>query len=185
METGEELTSHLTPYLFTISKLILPGGSIHHLILFCKLMVETILIRKPDWTLKHLPTPLRFAVHAVAPFIICPPDVYDNLRSDKPDPWYRAAMIHEQDHLQRQNRFGLMKWYLAYILSPRFRLHEELRAHKAQIRFLAENGLPALPLSSSAGGLSSWIYGKMISFEDAKGKLSVLEDQVAEEIGIS
>ena len=63
---------------------------------------------------------------AVYPNIYLPKFVYENLQLDNPDVWHIALLIHENEHLKRQKRVGILKWGLKYIFIPRFRYEEEI-----------------------------------------------------------
>jgi hypothetical protein len=57
------------------------------------------------------------------PFIIIVPEQIDNL----------PLIAHEEVHLKEQARWLVIPWWVAYLLSPKFRLAAEVRAHRVQI----------------------------------------------------
>lgn len=42
-------------------------------------------------------------------------------------------IAHEEVHLKEQARWLVVPWWIAYLLSPKFRLAAEVRAHRVQI----------------------------------------------------
>lgn len=68
--------------------------------------------------------------------------------------------VHEAIHSQRQGS-DPERWWWQYIGSKKFRLEEEIPAHRAEARFA-----PALA-EKIAARLSSDLYGRMISFDEA------------------
>lgn len=74
----------------------------------------------------------------------------------------RRILIHELVHIIRQEKVGAASWFLRYLCSPSFRLHEELLAIHAELRYMAY--LQVLPedvekmIAKSAKNLSSDLY---------------------------
>ena len=96
--------------------------------------------------------------------------LYADVHSAKPNPYYLALIIHEQEHVKRIKTYGPTKWYLHYIFRSRFRLEEELVAYGKQFTYLKTQGL-TYDLDRCARNLSSFIYLWAVSKEDALAKL--------------
>jgi hypothetical protein len=87
--------------------------------------------------------------------------------------------IHESVHMkqQREHCGGPEGWWNEYITDSAFRLAQEIPAYRAQYQFLVEGaGRQARRkiLSQVAKMLSSGLYGRMLSFNEAK---RLLEEQ--------
>ena len=106
----------------------------------------------------------------IYPFIFLPEDIYKDLISPIPKPQSIAIFLHEKFHLERQKRIGILQWSILYIISPKFRLNEELLAFKEQIEYLKKHNL-TLDLELRAKRLSSWLYLWCVSYEKALLKL--------------
>ncbi|MHC1716325.1 MAG: hypothetical protein AB9915_00290 [Candidatus Dojkabacteria bacterium] len=88
------------------------------------------------------------------------------------DKWSQCILEHELVHYERIKKIGIFKWYLLYMFNPKFRLNEEILAYRKQKRLLEEYGL-AFDLDRYSETLSSWIYLRMVSKEEAKELLSL------------
>lgn len=99
------------------------------------------------------------------------PKVYDSLKNKNPDSYSIALLEHEIVHLKHKKQLGKGKHSLKYLLSPNFRLQEELAADTAMMKYLKGKGL-SFSIEKRAKVLSSGLYLWMISCEEAKGKLS-------------
>jgi hypothetical protein len=108
---------------------------------------------------------------AIYPFIFSPSYVIEEYYSNNPR--FVALIEHEFVHLNRIKENGLLKWYLQYVINPKFRLNEELLATKRQFQILRENNLQ-IDIDQFARNLSSFTYLKMISKDKAKSLLSEL-----------
>lgn len=80
-------------------------------------------------------------------------------------------VAHEQVHAQRQGVSPAL-WWQRYIADLRFRLMEELLAHAAEYRFIAESPdsnrhARRAALKAIAQRLASPLYGSLISARDA------------------
>ncbi|PIU37100.1 hypothetical protein COS77_02325 [Candidatus Roizmanbacteria bacterium CG06_land_8_20_14_3_00_34_14] len=109
----------------------------------------------------------------IYPFIFLPEDIYKDLISLTPKPESVAVLLHEKVHLERQKRKGIILWIILYIISPKFRLNEELLAFKEQIKYLKKLNL-TLDLELRAKRLSSWLYLWCISYKKALLELKKL-----------
>lgn len=101
----------------------------------------------------------------IYPFIFLPEDIYKDLISPTPKTQSIAILLHEKVHFERQKK-GILLWIILYIISPKFRLKEELLAFKEQIEYLKKHNL-TLDLELRAERLSSWLYLWCISYEKA------------------
>ena len=106
----------------------------------------------------------------IYPYILVPQHIYDDLNSAAPNPYFLALIVHEQTHLDRQSKYGWVKWMVSYAVSSKFRFAEELVAIKAQMGFLKSNGLN-FPIEATAKLLSGWLYLKPVSYETALNEL--------------
>jgi hypothetical protein len=109
------------------------------------------------------------SVQAIYPFIIAPKYVTE--KASTRDPNYLSIFEHEVVHLRRAKELGVLRWYLSYLLSPKFRLNEEVVAYKKKFEVLKKYGRK-FDIDSHARALSGWVYGKMIGYEDAKKLLT-------------
>lgn len=105
-------------------------------------------------------------------------DTLYNPSGVKVTPW---IMAHEEVHGMRQEDEGMSldRWWDEYINYPDFRLKEELLAHQAEWKsFKAEHVYdPGVfrvlgYLDTISTRLSSPLYGSLLSFEEAKRKIS-------------
>jgi hypothetical protein len=112
----------------------------------------------------------RYTAQAIYPNIYFTNNVYENLKSNKPNLSYIAALKHEQTHIERQRKMGWVKWGISYMLSPQFRFNEELEAIKSAMKYIkARNGI--FDTDKSAKYLSSWLYLWCGSYKKAKYEL--------------
>ncbi|MEK7100305.1 MAG: hypothetical protein AAB872_00675 [Patescibacteria group bacterium] len=107
---------------------------------------------------------------AVYPNIYLPKFVYENLQLDNPDVWHIALLIHENEHLKRQKRVGILKWGLKYIFIPRFRYEEEIAADIPRFKYLKENGGDSY-IERRAKHLSGWNYFWPATYAEVKARL--------------
>ena len=83
-----------------------------------------------------------------------------------------ALFQHEGVHCSRQMQMGVDLWWDKYLTDERFRYNEEMIAHQAEYQ-KAMQGSPnrnarRSNLNIIAKRLSSPLYGRMVSFEQAK-----------------
>ncbi len=89
-----------------------------------------------------------------------------------------ALMAHEQVHCDRQGD-DVDGWWRKYIDDPKFRLEEELAAHRVEYQFIAADPASKKPvpgfrskadyyLIQIAGRLSSPLYGNLITLAEAR-----------------
>lgn len=102
----------------------------------------------------------------------------------------KALQMHEAVHGERQKVFvdadgerGISAWWMRYIADPKFRLDEEIPAHRAEYRWHAAQpnanearvgwrSLAHFHLHHIGSRLSSPLYGSLISLGEAKRLLS-------------
>lgn len=99
-------------------------------------------------------------------------DTIYNPSDVKVTPWIRD---HEEVHGKRQMSIGFLysgteRWWTNYLVSPQFRLEEELLAHQAEYRSYVEHnsGGYGSYLDTVAHRLSSALYGNLITFHGAR-----------------
>lgn len=83
---------------------------------------------------------------------------------------------HEEVHMRQQEKYSDPRvWYNIYLNDPAFRLEQEKEAYGAQYLFARENGISGKLLDwlreKISFGLSSEIYGNLISFGEANSFL--------------
>lgn len=80
-------------------------------------------------------------------------------------------VAHEQKHIDEQRAMGPEQWWYRYLVSPSYRLEQELLAYRAQYQVLLERHSRAerkFVLSKIAKDLSGAMYGKVIDTKRAK-----------------
>lgn len=88
----------------------------------------------------------------------------------------RELVAHEGVHVAQQARYegGPAAWWTMYLADTRFRLEQELEAHRAEYReFLKEDPPPSRPrrrrlLKLVARRLAGPLYGNLVTLEQAK-----------------
>lgn len=86
-----------------------------------------------------------------------------------------AKLIHEQLHLERQREMGVSLWWELYLSSASFRLEEEILAYKQEVQFLKDNfsrNERRFLLDKIYTDLSSYIYGSLVTYDEAKRLLA-------------
>lgn len=126
---------------------------------------------KPSLPVVFRKIPILFAyfhgtAQAIYPNIYIPREVYDNLRSSTPDKFLFSTIVHEQAHLERQRKQGVLVFLMKYIIFPKFRFEEELFANKKQMVYLKEHEFE-FPVEKRAKALSGWLYLWSVSYQRA------------------
>ena len=90
-------------------------------------------------------------------------------------------IAHEAVHGERQGEDGngILSWWKRYMEDKGFRFVEELHAHRAEYRWLMENGnrkQRRSALKEVAGRLASPMYGRMVDVREAKQLLRILAE---------
>lgn len=122
---------------------------------------------------KLIPFLANKTAHGIYPNVYLPKNVYYDLKSDTPNPFNIALLLHEQEHIKRQKEKGVANWLLKYIFSPKFRFEEEILADISKIKYLKSNKLK-FDIDKRAKQLSSWIYLWSVSYKEAKEKLDTI-----------
>jgi hypothetical protein len=83
---------------------------------------------------------------------------------------------HEAVHLIQQKDMGVENWWAKYINDKAFRLEQEVQAYKAEIQWIKDNVATRNErrgrLNKIYDDLSSYIYGNLVTWEEAKLILS-------------
>jgi hypothetical protein len=124
---------------------------------------ENIKIKSGWWRL----TPkCSQTAQALYPNIYLPREIYQDYSGSQPKPWTVSVVEHEATHLERQEKLGIWKWYVMYLLSPKFRINEELESIKKQMSILKKFG-GNYPVEHGAKVLSGWMYLKAVNYDQA------------------
>ena len=94
------------------------------------------------------------------------------------EPW---ILDHETEHCKRQNEMGTGAWWDAYILNTKFRLKEEVLAHRAEYasyRMGHSQKATYDYLRWMAHRLASPIYGHMVPEDEAKRLITEFNDAI-------
>ena len=116
----------------------------------------------PSWW-KFVPFLLTSMASTVYPNLYFPADVYADIHQDQPDPESYAIFVHEQVHLVRMRSHPL-RWNARYLLSPTFRLKEEITAIAVEMHYRKQNGL-AYNFHRKTAHFSSSAYGWMTTYD--------------------
>lgn len=85
--------------------------------------------------------------------------------------------VHEEVHLERQKKMGVSNWWAMYLEKPSFRLEEEVLAYRREKEWIRENvpnrNYRRLFLNIIYKDLSSYIYGNICTYDEAKRLLDV------------
>lgn len=122
---------------------------------------------------KLIPFFANKTAHGIYPNVYLPEHIFNDLKSNNPNPYNVALLLHEQEHVKRQKEYGIVFWLLKYIFIPKFRFEEELQADIPKIKYLKSKRLE-FDLEKRAKQLSGWIYIWPVSYKDAKEKLDKL-----------
>lgn len=112
----------------------------------------------------------KYTAQAIYPNIYLTREVYENLKSDRPNTRYIAVLKHEQTHIEREKRMGWIKWGLGYVFLPKFRFNEEFEAIKSSMGYLKKRK-SSFDTERSAKYLSGWLYLWCVSYKKAKCEL--------------
>lgn len=112
--------------------------------------------------IKERLTPPKGTVYCYENFLFNP----DNAVIDE------SLHAHEEVHSEQQKKMGVKEWWNLYLISPEFRISQEMPAHQVQFRVLRkmfkDRNHQMRILNFMAKTLSSEMYGSCISFEDAR-----------------
>ena len=110
------------------------------------------MLKQHPWWLFWLPS--RF-------WITLSPNIYYP-KGENPN-YYPAIIAHESVHLKQQSSGNLLKWYLKYVFSRKFRLQMEAEAYAVEVKYQLE-AFPWDPAFSdrvlvcAARSLAKWSY---------------------------
>ena len=116
---------------------------------------------------------------AIFPNVYVPAFLLEDLKSQEPNPFFVAVIKHEQTHIERERQQGLFFWGLKYLISPKFRLEEELIADGEAMKFLHQAGL-SFDVETRAKMLSGWLYFWPDSYDSVKSQLNSLWENIAQ-----
>jgi len=136
-----------------------------------ELTYKGIKIKKIPWFLWFVFNPRKRWGMAYHSQIYVSPKVYNYLITNSPDPLSIALLEHEITHLKRKRQLGESNHSRKYLLSRSFRFQEELIADRAMMLYLKKRNLP-FPIEKRAKKISSVLYFSMISYSEAKLKLT-------------
>src|SRR3990167_738913 len=99
----------------------------------------------------------------------------DTLYVPYPIPLSQAILAHEQVHALQQEHVRPSIWWEYYLKNPRFRLQEELAAHRAEYLAYAlfNRKIRQAQLNIIAAKLASPLYNSMITKNEAKRLLRI------------
>jgi hypothetical protein len=129
---------------------------------------QNVRIKPRIW--EFIPWLSKNTAQAIYPNIYFSKEAYKKLSASKPNPVYIAALIHEQEHIERQKKEGPFKWGIKYIFFGRFRFDEELAAIKASVKYLKSKKIK-FDVEKRAKILSGWLYLWPVSYKVAKKEL--------------
>lgn len=96
--------------------------------------------------------------------------VYSPLTVDFPD----HLRAHESVHINQQKQMGRDEWWAEYLVSPEFRLKQEVQAYRAQYKVVQRKHVwqntEAL-MRSIAKDLSGEMYGNLLTYEEARKRI--------------
>lgn len=130
-------------------------------------------IRCKPWWMLLVPWTGKTTCNALYPYIYLPKHIYDNLRTDHPNPWWISVVLHEAAHIENQKKDGPVKHVFLYLFNSRFRFEEELRASKPQFAYLKKQGLE-FDRKRKARQLAGWLYAHCTSYQTALTALDEL-----------
>lgn len=86
-------------------------------------------------------------------------------------------LTHEKVHLERQKEIGVEEWWNRYLNIPMFRLDEELRAYRAEIKDIIESNMSKVYkeelIEQLLKDLTGEMYGSIIDYDTAKIMLNI------------
>lgn len=67
-------------------------------------LASNVKIKGFPWTI--LPVFSKYTAHAIYPNVYVPKEIYNDLKTNNPNPKNVAILIHEQTHIARQKKMG-------------------------------------------------------------------------------
>lgn len=87
-----------------------------------------------------------------------------------------SIKAHEAIHIQQQLKMGVEVWWDRYLVDSRFRLDQELPAHRAEYacycNLKRDRNMRSRALTTIAQRLSSPLYGQVISYTEARRRIA-------------
>ena len=117
-----------------------------------------------------LPVLGKSTANAIYPFIFLPEKIFKDLKGANPNPRNKALLRHEETHRKRQVRQGIFKFWIKYLLNPKFRFNEELMADIEYMKVIKNNNLK-FNIEKRAKQLSGHLYLWSTNYKKAKNKL--------------
>ena len=105
---------------------------------------------------KIIPFLATKTAHGIYPNVYLPVNIYNNLKSEHPNPLYVGLMIHEEEHIKRQRNKPIL-WILKYVFNSKFRFEEEIAADIPRIIYLKSKNIQ-FNIDHRAKELSGWLY---------------------------
>ncbi len=137
-------------------------------------------VKPKPWFFTFIPKLNTYTANSIYPYIFLPKDIYINLSTDNPNPYYVALLIHEETHYVRQKHIGVFIFTLKYLFDSKFRKKEELLAVKEAIKYLKKQGI-SFNFNEHERNLSNYLYLYPISkyYKYDKEKLQKVWSEVA------
>jgi hypothetical protein len=127
--------------------------------------------------LYYLPLIGKSTAQSLGPIILIPNNIYQDLKSDNPNPKHLALLVHEETHRKRQKEQGYFKFAIRYLFNSNFRFQEELLAVKEAMKYLKKNNIP-FDFDKNAKFLSNYVYLWPVSKEYAEKELKKVWNEV-------
>lgn len=95
------------------------------------------------------------------------PKIYNDLLTNKPEPFSISVLRHEEYHVKDLEKIGTIKYILGNTFLPKFRLLHELAAYQAEFKYLKSNK-QTIDLDRIARNLSGLKYYWTTNYPNAK-----------------
>jgi hypothetical protein len=136
-------------------------------------MEQQILIKKIPRYYRYIPFIGQDLAMARYPYIYLPAHLYARWTKKTMSVYDESVIIHETVHIHRQRQIGTWAYMAKYVLSKKFRLHEELVAIREQMTFLKNHGMK-YDFERKARQFASYEYLWVAGFEESKMMLEGL-----------
>ena len=84
-------------------------------------------------------------------------------------------LAHEQIHVNQQLSYGVKEWWSRYLEDVEFRLSQEVEAYRAEYKWIKKNVKSYLQrekINQIVSDLSGYIYGNIVSSEEARNLIT-------------
>lgn len=122
------------------------------------------IIKKIPFWWKFFPFLSIDMARTIYPYIYFPKDIFIDLKSKSPKDLNFSIFIHEKVHIDRQQKFGILRWNMFYLFSKKFRLNEEMVAILEQMKYMKLKNL-SYDFDKKAKQFASSTYLWMITYE--------------------